>query len=247
MTRRFLLALAAAFPALSAWAAAPGVAPPPQAALPLDLALRDATGQPLRLGEALDGQPAIFAFADYDCVTLCGTALGLAAATLPGTGLRPGRDYRLLVLGLDPADGPAKAAAMQRAWLGEGTALAGAARFLVGTAPALASAQAALGYSAARQGEGFLHPLALFALRPDGRLAAVLPALGAAPEELRDALREAARPEAPGLFASIRLVCQGSGSGRSAALLGVLAAAAAATVAALGGSLMLLRRRERRV
>ncbi|MDO9708770.1 thioredoxin domain-containing protein [Paracraurococcus lichenis] len=245
MTRRGLLALAVALPG-AARAEAPGVSPPPDAALPLDLALRDAAGRPILLGEALGGLPTIFAFADYDCAALCGTALGLAASALPRSGLVPGRDFRLVVLGLDPADGPAKAAAMRRAWLGEGTPLADSARFLVGAAPALARAEAALGYRALRQGERYLHPLVLFALRADGSLAATLPALGATPEDMRDALRSAAREDAPGLFARVQLVCEGLAPGRETVLRSVLAASGAATVAVLAGGLVLLRRWERR-
>ena len=246
MRRRGLLALAALAPVAAARAEAPAVAPPPGAALPMDLPLRDASGRRLTLSAALGGLPALFAFADYDCAALCGTALGLAAATLPGTGLRPGADYRLVVLGLDPGDGPAKAAAMRRAWLGEDTPLARSARFLTGDPPALARAEAALGYQALRQGGGFVHPLVLFALRADGRLAAMLPALGAAPEELRAALLAAAGPDGPGLVERVGLLCQGIASGRAGVLRVALAFSGATTVALLGGGLWLLRRQERR-
>ena len=120
----------------------------PARALPLGLPVRDAAGQPLTLGEAIGGLPAVFAFADYDCTTLCGTALGLAAATLPGTGLRPGQDYRLVVLGLDAADGPDKARAMRQAWLGDSGALARTAAFLRGRAGTWRPQCSALGYAA---------------------------------------------------------------------------------------------------
>ncbi|RAI58012.1 thioredoxin domain-containing protein [Roseicella frigidaeris] len=246
MRRRGVLTLAALGPAAAAGAEAPVAEPPPGAALPLDLRLRDAAGHGLTPGEALDGLPALFAFADYDCAALCGTALGLAAATLPGTGLRPGRDYRLVVLGLDPDDGPAKAAAMRRAWLGEGTALAETARFLAGPATALARAEAALGYRALRQGDAILHPLALFALRADGGLAAMLPELGTTPAALRSALQAAARPNGMGVIERVELLCQGLAAGHAGAVQGALAFGGVSTLALLGGGLLLLRRRERR-
>jgi protein SCO1/2 len=248
MTRRGLLALLAMLPAAPLRAEEePGLAPPPDARLPPGLVVRDAAGRVQSMGEVLDGLPAVFAFADYGCAALCGTALGLAAAMLPETGLRPGGDYRLVVLGLDPRDGPGKATAMRRAWLGEGTALAATARFLVAEAPVVEAAMRALGYRARRRGEGFDHPLALFVLRGDGRLAAVLPALGAAPEELRAALRGAASEEAPGLLGRVQLLCEAATSGRGGVLRGALTAGGAATLALLGGGLLLLRRRERQV
>jgi protein SCO1/2 len=208
--------------------------------------VRDQAGRPLTLGAALGGLPVVFAFADYDCAALCGTALGLAAATLPGTGLRPGQDYRLLVLGLDAADGPDKALAMRRGWLGDGNALAESAAFLVAEAPVVAAATRALGYAAIRRGAGFDHPLALFVLRRDGTLSATLPALGAEPEEVRAALQAAARDADPGIFGRVRLFCAGAASGHGATLEGALAAGGAATLGLLGGGILLLRRRERR-
>ncbi len=246
MTRRGLLALLAVLPATPLTAEEVGLAPPPGATLPLDLPVLDASGQPIRMGEALAGLPAVFAFADYGCTTLCGTALGLAAAMLPQTGLGPGHDYRLVVLGLDPADGPGTAAAMRRAWLGEGTALAATARFLEAETPVLAAATQALGYRLRRRGGGFDHPLALFILRRDGRLAATLPALGATPEAVRAALDGAARDMVPGLLAQVRLLCQAAASGHGAALRNALAAGGVATLGILGGAFLLLRRRERR-
>ncbi|MBL6458732.1 hypothetical protein JMJ55_25690 [Belnapia sp. T6] len=239
MTRRGLAGLLALLPT-AARAEAPEFAPPPGAALPLSLALRDSADRPVTLGEALDGLPAVFAFADYGCTTLCGTAIGLAAAMLPSTGLVPGRDYRLLVLGLDPADDPAAAEAMRRAWLGESGALAETSRFLLGSASAVTAATAALGFQAVRQGDGFDHPLALFVLRPDGHLAAALPALGAEPEEVRAALRGV-----PGLIARVRLVCAAA-TGHASLLGPMLATGGAATLGLMAGGFLLLRRLERR-
>jgi protein SCO1/2 len=242
MTRRGVLALV---PASIVPAEEPGLAPPPGAALPLGLAVRDASGRPVGMTEALGGLPAVFAFADHDCAALCGTALGLAAAMLPETGLRPGIDFRLVVLGLDPDAGPAKAAAMRRAWLGEGTALAETARFLVAGAPEVEAATRTLGYRLRRHGDGFDHPLALFILRGDGRLAATLPALGATPEAMRAALRAAATGTEPGLVQRVTQLCEAA-TGYGGALRDAMAAGGVATLGLLGGAIALLRRRERR-
>jgi protein SCO1/2 len=162
MMRRGLLAL---LPVAAHAAEAPSLAPPPGAALPLDLPVRDG-GRATTLGEAMGGMPAVFAFADYGCTTLCGTAIGLAAAMLPGMGLVPSRDYRLVVLGLDLADGPKEAEAMRRAWLGEAGALARSARFLTAAPAAIEAATAALGYQAVRRGDDFDHPLARSCVAP---------------------------------------------------------------------------------
>ncbi len=243
MTRRGLLlcSLAASLSAAGTALAEPGLSPPPGARLPLDLVLSDENGHRTTLGTAMGGLPAIFAFADYGCQVLCGSALGMAAALLPETGLRPGTDYRLVVLGLDPADGPRTAGAMRRAWLGEAGALTASARFLVGDATAIAAAEAAMGYTAERRDVGFDHPLALLAVAADGRLAAVLPGLGASPEAIGVALRRAADQRSPGFVAQVVLLCRAAAHGGR--VLQVLSLAGAATLALMGAGLFALWRR----
>ena len=67
----------------------------------------------MTLSDAIGGVPAFVVFADYTCRTLCGPIVEFAAAGLGKTGLRPGADYRLLVIGIDPRDGLDTARAMR--------------------------------------------------------------------------------------------------------------------------------------
>jgi protein SCO1/2 len=90
----------------------------PNARLPLSLQFRDDSGSSLTLGEALSGRPAVLIFADYTCRTLCGPILEFATAGLERSGLEPGVDYRLVVVGIDPKDGPAEAHAMRSSRIG---------------------------------------------------------------------------------------------------------------------------------
>ena len=77
---------------------------PPGAALPMTLNFLDERGRQTTLAQAIGGVPAIVIFADYTCHTLCGPILEFAAAGLAKSGLRPGADYRVVVIGLDPKD-----------------------------------------------------------------------------------------------------------------------------------------------
>src|SRR5262245_39408175 len=85
------------------------------ALLPLSLRFTDDTGAPRTLGAALGGRPAILIFADYTCRTLCGPILDFALAGLEKSGLKPGADYRLVVVGLDSKDTLAAARAIRPA------------------------------------------------------------------------------------------------------------------------------------
>jgi protein SCO1 len=59
------------------------------------------------------GRPTILIFADYTCATLCGPILSFVENAL-ATSQLASHDYRPVVLGIDPKDGPREAAAMRR-------------------------------------------------------------------------------------------------------------------------------------
>ncbi len=121
------LALAAALLALRAPAfanftpaqlATISASPPPHAALPLGLSFEDENGRPTTIGNAIGGVPAVVIFADYTCRTLCGPIVEFTAAGLAKTGLRPGVDYRLVVINPLPVRPPGASRRPRRARAG---------------------------------------------------------------------------------------------------------------------------------
>lgn len=255
--KRLLLLVMALLSATPAWAAltqaelaAVELAPPPGARLPLDLPLVDEAGRAATPAQALAGRPGVLILADYTCTTLCGTALTMAAASLRATGLRPGQDYTLLVLGLDPRDGPADAAAMKAAQLGAGP-LGASARFLSGDAGTLAAAQGALGYRAAYDADRdqYAHPLGALVLAADGRVSRALGGLELEPDALRLALVEASSGRLGTLGERLRLLCYGFDAAHgvyNGVVKQALTAGTLATLLGLGGFVLALSRRRRR-
>jgi len=51
-----------------------------------------------------DGRPTLLLPADFTCKQICGPALTIASSALQQTGLVAGRDYSLVVVGIDPRD-----------------------------------------------------------------------------------------------------------------------------------------------
>ena len=79
-----------------------GVRPPPDARLPLDAPLTDLEGRSTTLGYAIADRPAMVIFVDYDCPQLCSPIVALAGRALGASGLKPGTDYRLIIIGFNP-------------------------------------------------------------------------------------------------------------------------------------------------
>ena len=107
--------------------------------------MTDENGANRRLGEALGGRPNVLILADFTCRTLCGPILAIVAAGLAKTGLQAGRDFGLVVVGLDPKDSADDARAMRRDQIGDG-ALAAASTFLRGDEAAVRQIAQAIGY-----------------------------------------------------------------------------------------------------
>src|SRR5438270_12080844 len=66
-----------------------GITLPPGARLPLNISVKDASGQYRAFGDLLAGHPAFVIFADYICKNLCGPALVLLSSALAQSGLSP--------------------------------------------------------------------------------------------------------------------------------------------------------------
>jgi protein SCO1/2 len=194
------------------------------------------------------GRPAVLIFADFDCAQICDAILAQTAGMLAETGLEPGADYLLIVVGLDPQDGALRARDALRRQTPE--ALRPALRLLQPGAAALARMTAALGYGYLRDPESgqFAHPAARYVLAADGAVRAVLPAFDAAPQDLRRAIL-AAGQGAPALVARLILLCYGldPATGRHApAIRRLLMALAALVVLGLGAGIGRALWRERR-
>jgi protein SCO1 len=232
---------------LNAISASPGSG----AELPSGLEFLDQRGRPLKLAAALHGVPDVLIFADYKCRTLCGPILEFAASALAKTGLRPGADYRVIVVGLDPRDGLADARAMEAEHLGAASPIKRAALFLTGDQAAITAATAALGYHYRYDPahDQFAHPAAVYITDASGRVTRVLSGLGLDGVDLRLALVDAGRGAVGTLIDQIHLLCYGYDPVRgiyTERITFILELAAGATLLVMAGGILILLALERR-
>jgi protein SCO1/2 len=220
------------------------VSVPTNASAPLDTAVTDETGKRQTL-RAFITKPTVLVFADYTCRTLCGPILDFVSAALEQSGLDIATQYRLVVIGIDPKDSAADAAAMRRASLPNDPAFDKATTFLRADAKAVAALTAALGYRFMYDAEDdiYVHPAAAYVLTADGHVARVLTGLGLSGADMRLALVEASQGKIGTFRDQVRLLCSAfdpTHGQYNAAVSRLLAFAGGTTILALGGGIGLL-------
>jgi protein SCO1/2 len=184
--------------------------PVPGTPLPLATVFVSAeSGKTVTLGQVLAGKPAVLLLVDYTCRFICGSTLAIATAGLSETGLAPGTDFRLAVIGIDPRDDRDAARAMKAEKLAPYPALAEQAVFLAGDAASIGKVTDAIGYRAVydREIDQFAHPTGAIVLTPKGRVSRAIAGLGLNGEALREALADAQEDDIQYRASGFRLLC----------------------------------------
>jgi protein SCO1/2 len=182
------------------------LSPPPGAQVPTTLVFKNLRGQPVTLGDTIAGRPTLLLPADFTCKQICGPALSIAASALAQTGLQAGRDYSLVVVGIDVRDSIDDARRFTSGQIGgPGVSV------LSGSNASIQSLMAAIGYHFARDSanDAIAHPAAFITLTPDGHVSRVLSSLALRQTDLRLALIEAGGGKVGGLKGRIALLCYG--------------------------------------
>ncbi len=81
------------------------------AQLPLSSEFTDESGRPVTLGTYFDGKhPAVLALVYYNCPMLCSEEMDGLTSALEMVRLQPGKDFQIVVVSIDPTEGPQLAA-----------------------------------------------------------------------------------------------------------------------------------------
>jgi len=182
------------------------LSPPPDARVPMSLTLMGLDGHDVTVGNAIAGRPTLLLPADFTCSQICGPALSIAANALHQTGLVAGRDYSLVVLGIDARDSLEDARRFATGQVG-----GAGVSVLSGDDEAIRSLLAAIGYHFQRDNgnDAIAHPAAFVTLTGDGRVSRALSSLALQSNDLRLALIEAGDGRIGGLAGRISLLCYG--------------------------------------
>jgi protein SCO1/2 len=163
--------------------------------LPLNLTFTDDQGQQVRLGS----KPAILALVYYQCPMLCSEELNGLTGALQMVDEVPGKDFNIVVVSIDPSEGPELAAAKKRSYLkryGHPETASGW-HFLTGTQPNIDALTRAVGFGYVRipgpdgRLTQFAHASAIQIVTPEGKLAQYYMGVEYSPKDLRLGLAEA--------------------------------------------------------
>ncbi|MGX8012837.1 SCO family protein [Mesorhizobium sp. ORM8.1] len=250
MTRWSLVLAVFLAPSLAGAVERPTFDPHIGAQLDLDRAFRDASGTVASLSEILDGRPALVIFGYDKCPNLCGVTQQAVASDLNKTGLDP-RTYRALFVSIDPSE-TAQDAIAAKAEIAPSAGHQGLAawRFLTSAddAGAALAAEAGITFDRRDRINQYIHPIAIIALTPQGRIAQVLPALTFEPRDLKLALVEASAGRLGSIADHVFLLCAGfdnSNGQYTSTVEATVKMAGLTTLLALGAGLFLLMRRRR--
>jgi protein SCO1/2 len=174
--------------------------------VPTALRFKDLNGHDVSLGDAIAGRPTLLLPADFTCTQICGPALSIATSALGQTGLQAGRDYSVVVVGIDAKDSIEDARRFTSSQVGgPGVSV------LTGSGDTINSLMAAIGYHFQRDtpNDAIAHPAAYVTLTADGRVSRMLSSLALQPTDVKLALLEAGGGSIGGFAGRIALLCYG--------------------------------------
>jgi protein SCO1/2 len=221
--------------------------------VPSDAAFRDEQGRDVRLADYLGRKPVALMLIQFECRMLCTEELAVLTRSLQEMRFRPGKEFNLLVVSIDPRETPQLARQRRDYWLAElgKPGVDAGYHFLTGTKENIDRLAEAIGfhYTYVKRDDEYAHPDGVILLTPQGKVARYFTRLDYAPRDLTFGLIEAARGKIGSPLEVIALLCfhYNPTTGKyGLALMNVLRLAGVATVVVLGLAVLLMRRRDAR-
>ncbi len=164
--------------------------------VPADLPFVDETGKAVRLGDYYGRRPIVLALAYYECPMLCTQVLSGMTAGLKGLRFNAGQEFEVVVVSIDPGEGPGLAAAKKASYLAhyDREETAAAWHFLTGRKADIDRLARTVGfsYSYDEKTDQYAHAAGLSILTPEGTIARYFFGIDFAPRDLRLGIVEAA-------------------------------------------------------
>ena len=223
--------------------------------LPLDAQFVDETGKQVRLGDYFGKHPAILTLVYFNCPMLCSEEMDGLSGALEMVDLKPGKDFDIIVVSIDPADTPAQAAVKKAYYVkryGHPDTAAGW-HFLTGQRPSIDAVTNAVGFGYVRvpgpDGKltQFAHASSIEVVTTGGKLAQYYLGVEYSPKDIMLGLIEASDNKIGSPVANILTYCyhyDPQTNKHSLVVARVVQLGGMVTMAGLGGFMFLMFRKD---
>jgi protein SCO1/2 len=164
--------------------------------VPLDLPFVDESAREVRLGDYFGKRPVVLALAYYECPMLCTQVLNGLVTALGVMSFEPGREFEVVVVSINPREGPGLAAQKKAAYLDryKRPHTAGGWHFLTGTPSSIDRLADAVGFRYAYDDaiKQYAHGAVIEVLTPQGVISKYFYGIEFSARDLRLGLIEAA-------------------------------------------------------
>jgi protein SCO1/2 len=223
--------------------------------LPMDAQFVDETGKTVRLGDYFGKKPAILTMVYFNCPMLCSEELDGLTGALEMVKLDPGKDFNVIVISIDPTEGPALAAKKKAFYLKRygRPETANGWHFLTGQKPAIDAVTAATGYGYVRVPgpdgtlSQFAHASSIEVVTTNGKLAQYYLGVEYSPKDVLLGLIEASGNKIGSPVANILTYCyhyDPETNKHSLIVARVVQLGGMVTMASLGGFMFLMFRKD---
>jgi protein SCO1 len=165
------------------------------------------------LGRFFAGKPVLLVLDYLRCKTLCGLTLDNLVAAFDALPLDAGRDFQVIVISIDPRDGPADVAAAKLKSVAAYRHPGGIDgwHFLTGPQPTVRNVADAVGFPYRYEPalDQYIHPAGFVVAAPDGTVSRYLLGVDTQPADLQAALAGAKQRRVVGVVERLLLLCHG--------------------------------------
>ena len=182
------------------------------AQVPLDLTFLDEQGEPVTIGELLDGKPAVLSLVYYECPMICNEILNGMVAAFDGVKYTMGDEYQVLTVSIDRGEKPELAREKKANYLKQYHREGGEKgwHFLtIENQDDLDTLANVVGYKYVYDPatDQFAHASGIMALTPDGRVARYFYGIDYIPRDLEFTLVEASKGNIGSRVDKLVLLC----------------------------------------
>ena len=159
--------------------------------IPLQLRFNNEQGQPVQLKDLIK-KPTVLALIFFDCPGICPQLLSGVSDVIEKSDMTLGKEFQVITVSFNENDTPEQAVEKKKIYLRK-KSLPHAKDwiYLTGDSLSIHSLTNSVGYHFQRAGNGFLHPVAIIILSPEGKITRYLYGTYFLPFDLKMAIVEA--------------------------------------------------------